>query len=367
MSKIYLNGRFLTQRTTGVQRYAREIVLAMDTLLARSAVEPMELELLAPHGTEMPPLRAIRTRAVGPLRGHAWEQVALPALVGKRLLLSFGPTGPVLKRRQIVTIHDAAVHRVPDSYGWRFRVFYRCLLPLLARRSPYLMTVSEFSKREVVQCFGAEPATTRVSGEGWQHLSEVDGDASVLSEQGLEKERYVLAVGSVAPHKNFRVIAQAARYLSDAGTRVVVVGAIGTDAFADAERAELTSLTLLGHVSDAKLKTLYENAAAFVHPSLYEGFGIPPLEAMALGCPVIAARAAAIPEVCGPAALYFEPDDARTLAALIERVSREPALRAQLREHARVRLAEYSWERAALSHLALLREALRDERPRESA
>jgi glycosyltransferase involved in cell wall biosynthesis len=360
MSRIYINGRFLTQTLTGVQRYAAEVLHAADGLLAsRKFAADLELELLAPPGAPLPQLRAVRARSVGRLRGHAWEQLTLPTAVGTDWLLSFGPTGPLLKRRQIVTIHDAAVCAVPEAYSWKFRTWYRALLPVLARRTPYLMTVSEFAKAEVVRHFGARPAATHVSGEGWQHLGNIEPDAGVLTQHGLVPGRYVLAVGSVSPHKNLRVVARALRHLQTAAAQVVVVGAMNRDIFGELQSAELQKLTLIGHVNDAQLRALYEHAGAFVHPSLYEGFGIPPLEAMALGCAVIASDAAAIPEVCGPAALYFSPHDAQQLAGLIDRVLGEPELRATLRERAREQLAKHSWEHAAYVHLSLLAEAVR--------
>jgi glycosyltransferase involved in cell wall biosynthesis len=358
MKRVYVNGRFLTQRVTGVQRYALETLRAMDTLLSSGAgPRDLDLELLAPRGTTFPRLDAIRTRSVGRLRGHAWEQLSLPAAVGSDWLLSFGPTGPLLKRDQIVTIHDAGVCAVPDSYSWRFRTFQRLLLPLLVRRNRYLMTVSEFSKGELIRWFGARPESTRVSGEGWQHLHAEAADASVLAQHGLEAGRYVLAVSSVTPHKNFQVVAQALRLLQRRDVQVAVVGSMNADIFGDFDSSRLAGLKFLGRVNDAQLRALYEGAAVFVHPSLYEGFGIPPLEAMALGCTVIASDAAALPEVCGEAALYFSPHDASGLAASIERALSEPGLRAALREKARSQLAKHSWTAAAANHLGLLQEA----------
>lgn len=358
MNKVYVNGRFLTQRLTGVQRYALETLRAMDQLLGSAAgTGDLDLELLAPPGTVFPRLEAIRARTVGRLRGHAWEQISLAAAVGGGWLLSFGPTGPLLKRDQIVTIHDAGVCAVPDAYGWKFRTFQRLLLPILVRRNRYLMTVSEFSKGELVRWFGARPESTRVSGEGWQHLHAEAADRSVLALHGLEAGRYVLAVSSVTPHKNFQVVAQALRLLRRRDVQVAVVGTTNSPIFGDFDASRLRGLKFLGRVNDAQLRALYEGAAVFVHPSLYEGFGIPPLEAMALGCTVIVSDAAALPEVCGEAAIYFSPHDASGLAAAIERALSEPGLRDALREKARAQLAKHSWTAAAEHHLRLLREA----------
>jgi glycosyltransferase involved in cell wall biosynthesis len=358
MKKVYVNGRFLTQRVTGVQRYALETLRAMDALLSNgSGPGDLDVELLAPPGTVFPRLATIRSRSVGRLRGHAWEQLSLPATVGSDWLLSFGPTGPLLKRDQIVTIHDAGVCAVPEAYSWKFRTFQRLLLPLLVRRNRYLMTVSEFSKGELIRWFGARPESTRVSGEGWQHLHAEAADTSVLAQHGLEAGRYVLAVSSVTPHKNFQVVARALHLLKRRDVQIAVVGSMNRDIFGDFDDSRLQGLTFLGRVNDAQLRALYEGAAVFVHPSLYEGFGIPPLEAMALGCTVIVSDAAALPEVCGEAALYFSPHDASGLAASIELALSQPALRDALREKARIQLAKHSWMAAAANHLRLLQEA----------
>src|SRR4051812_40220778 len=109
MASVFINGRFLTQRTTGVQRYAQQTLLALDDLVSESSVSCPSFTVLAPRGTATPSLRTIRFREVGPLRGNAWEQLTLPIAARGGLLLSFAPTGPIVKARQLVTIHDAAV------------------------------------------------------------------------------------------------------------------------------------------------------------------------------------------------------------------------------------------------------------------
>lgn len=354
-TKVFINGRFLQQRTTGVQRYAQETLAALDAALASSPHQSaFEVVVLAPEGTPAPVLRAIGFERVGPFSGHLWEQTTLLAATRGQLLLSFGPTGPLLKKQQVVTIHDAAVHVVPQAFSRPFRAWYKLLLPVLVRRTPAVMTVSEFSKRELVRCFGAKEDEVSVSGEGWQHVERMPPDAEVLARHGLVRGKYVLAVSSLTPHKNFAVVAEAVRLLGDSEVRVVVAGATADGVFGAVDARSFDALKLVGYVSDAELSALYENAAAFVFPSLYEGFGLPPLEAMAHGCPVIAARAAAIPEVCGDAALYFAPSDAAELARLMWRLFSSPEERARYAERGRACLARHSWSAAARAHLSLL-------------
>lgn len=367
MTHVFLNGRFLAQRTTGVQRYAREVLAALDLLLAARRTQ-LTLEVLAPPGVLSPGLARIAFRNVGRLRGHAWEQLELPCHVGRSWLLSFCASGPILKKRQIVTMHDAAVHAVPDAYSRAFRAWYGVLLPTLARRTPHVMTVSEFARDELVRAFGARREATHVSGEGYQHVTRLTPDRRILARHGLRPKRYVLAVSSVARHKNFAVVARALGQLAALDYEVVVAGALDGAVFGRLDRGTLGALKLVGYVRDEELCALLEGAAAFVHPSLYEGFGLPPLEAMALGCPVVAARAAAVPEVCGDAALYFDPRDPTDLARQLRTVLSDPALQRTLSARGRARLAAHGWERAAARHLDLLERAVAHARmPRPDA
>ena len=357
---VYINGRFLSQRLTGVQRYAHETLRALDALVASGVGEvDYRFEVLAPPNALDPTLGSIRFRRVGRLSGNAWEQLVLPWETRGALLLSFGPTGPLVKRYQVVTVHDASVCAVPDAFSFLFRTWYRLLLPRLVRRSPLTLTVSRFSQRELTRHFGADATRVRVSGEGFEHVLRVPADPSVREAHGLRPGHYVLAVGSMTPHKNFAVVARAAARLVGTPLDVAVAGAVDARVFGRHVQAESSRMKLLGYVTDAQLRALYEGAAAFVYPSLYEGFGIPPLEAMALGCPVIASNAAAIPEACGDAPLYFAPHDDAALARLMQQVVERKDERDALVARGRAQLARHGWAGSARCQLAVVDEVRR--------
>lgn len=353
MSRVYINGRFLTQRISGVQRFAIEALHALDKIHSNSQTMG-RIVVVAPKGTPRPHLQSIDFECVGPFQGHIWEQLTLPRVTSRDWLVSFGPTGPISKRNQLVTIHDAAVYTVPESYSSRFRAFYKAVLPRLVKRTPYVMTVSEFSKDELVVHLGAERKRVVVCGEGWEHVLSFSQERSVLEKNGLVSGKYFLAVSSVTPHKNFGVIARALQHLSEDVYPVAVVGALDDSVFGAIDQSSLSRLKMLGYVSDAELRSLYEGAAAFIHPSLYEGFGLPPLEAMALGCPVIVSQAGALPEVCGDAALYFNPNDERELARLMGQIVQDPDKRAWHVEQGKARIALHSWQLCAQKYASLI-------------
>jgi glycosyltransferase involved in cell wall biosynthesis len=352
---VYVNGRFLTQRVTGVQRYAHEVLRALDALLAEEPERAdFDLELLAPEGSVFPTLQAIRTRAVGPFTGNLWEQFTLPSIVRGAPLFSFSATGPLCKTAQVVTIHDASIFAVPQAFSWRFRAWYKLLLGVLLRRGVGVVTVSEFSRREIAHHFGCDAARLRVATEGWQHVVRPASDAKLLAAHGLVPHRYVLAVSSPTPNKNFALVVEALKRLEHTKFDVVIAGSADRDVLRGALPAS-DRIKYVGYVSDAELRALYEHAGVFVYPSLYEGFGIPVLEAMACGCPVIASTAASLPEVCGDAALYVSPHDGGALAAAIERVMSDEVERQRLVRAGRQRVARFSWVLAAQKNLAFMR------------
>jgi glycosyltransferase involved in cell wall biosynthesis len=346
--KVVINGRFAAQAQTGVQRYAQESLRAMDALLDErpEVAKLFDITVALPDAAEMNGLKRISVKHVKGSANHLWEQVALLNASRGALLLNFNYSGPVLKRDQIITIHDATACVFPESFSLPYRLVHRLLITLLKRRVARVMTVSAFSQTELDHYFGIKNAA--VCTEGWQHSVASGDSAAILDKYGLASGQYLFAAGSLKPNKNFAVIGKALKLLPDLPMKLAIAGAKDISIFAqDGALFENRRISMLGYVPDEDLAHLYRNAAWFVFPSLYEGFGLPAIEAMANGCPVIAARAASIPEVCGDAALYFDPKDAQSLADVLRRAMQEPGLRKQFLSRVPQRLALYSWRRNA--------------------
>ncbi|HEX5435620.1 MAG TPA: glycosyltransferase family 1 protein [Gemmatimonadaceae bacterium] len=360
-ARVFLNGRFLTQGTTGVQRHAREVVRELDRLLSRiptSADQPWML--LTPRGASMDfPLTNIQRRTVGRLTGHLWEQLELPRHAAAGILLGFANSGPIRHPRQVVTIHDAAVFAVPEAFSPRFGRWYRFLLPRLARRARLVLTVSEFSASELVQRAGVARTKLRVVPPGSEHLHLIEADRSILDRFSLIGQPFVLAVGSQSPHKNLARLMEAVGPLSDRGYRIVVAGGVNPRIFGGMTMGP-DAFTAVGYVTDGELRALYEAASCLVFPSLYEGFGHPPLEAMSLGCPVVASSAASIREVCGDAAVYCDPHQPEDIRRAILEVINAPERGAELRRRGAARAAMFSWKRTARQIFEMVEELIVD-------
>lgn len=355
MRDFAINGRFLTQPLTGVQRFAGEVTLALDSMAADGEL-PTAPRLLIPRGATVPAYRAIRVEEAGRRGGQAWEQLDLPGAVGRgNVLLNLGNTAPLRPGlRQAVVIHDAGAFDTPESYSFAFRSWYRLLHRALPRLGAQLVTVSDFSRARLSLRLGVDPARIGVVPEGGEHILRAAADAAVLAQHGLEPRRYALVVGTGAAHKGLDALRGAAALLGARGMALAVVGGADPAVFRSRFEGVGDAVRPLGRQSDAALRALYENALCLLFPSRYEGFGIPPLEAMWCGCPVIASRAGAVPEVCADAALWFDLALPEDLAVQLGRLIDEPGLRDSMIARGAERAALYSWAHAARALVRLV-------------
>jgi glycosyltransferase involved in cell wall biosynthesis len=325
---VLINARAATRpELGGVERWARETAARLPLL------DPARYRVVRPP-------RALAHRA-----GHAWEQGALPALALRRhasLLFNPANLAPLAFPRNVVVVHDAAALREPAWYSRLYVAWQRALLPALARRALHLVTVSQFSRGEIVGLLGADPTRITVIPGG---VDERFHPGVVPARRGRP---YVLTVASRTARKNLAALDVTAQRLARQGIDLVAVGG-GRPQF----RAEgaLEGVVELGPVDDRELPGLYAGALAFVLPSRYEGFGLTVLEAMACGTPVVTSNVTALPELVGDAGLLADPGDRTAIADAVERAIGDQ----RLREAGPRRAAGFTWAATAERLHALLR------------
>lgn len=351
-----INGRFLTQPLSGVQRYGEEIVQALDALLSEGhpLTRGLSLELLTPPVLTRPlPLAAIEMRRTGTSGGHTWEQLTLPR-APRGGLLSLANTGPVAARKHIVCIHDVNTRIYPSSYSAQFRALYRVLLPALGRSAARVATVSHYSANQL-SAFGiARRNKMAVIPNGHEHALRWSGRHSLNTEKAGGGNT-ILVIGSPAPHKNVRLLLEMADQLAAAGLRLAIVGMADPRVFSqNATVTEAPNVLWLGGLTDNEISALLDDCLCLAFPSFAEGFGLPALEAMARGCPVVVSDRTSLPEICGDAALYAAPTASAAWLAHFQRLKDDQGLRTGLIEKGHAQARRFRWRKSAELYLKLM-------------
>ena len=338
---IIINARFLTQNITGVQRFAIEISRQLKKLYGDT------IQFVSPQNIIHENLaKELDVKIIGNRTGHLWEQVDLPNYlksIDSPLLLNLANSAPLFYKNKISTIHDIAYERFPQNFNWKFRTFYKLLIPRLTHSSKHIFTVSEFSKKEIIEFYKAKENSMSVV---YNAVNEIFQPCETNF-----KEKYILAVSSLNYQKNFHSLVTAFNDIEDKDIKLFLVGGINK-AFATTELLEEIeknkNIIFKGRVDDDELISLYSNAICFVYPSLYEGFGIPPLEAQACGCPVVCSNAASLPEVGGEeSVIYCNPYDINDIKEKIELVLSDTKLQKELVKKGFENVKRFSWQKSA--------------------
>ncbi len=339
MIKFSINGRFVVRNLTGQERFARETLAELDKM-----IEPGFIEIVIPkYATEndIPDFKNISIVRCGNIKSHFWEQINFffYLVFHRRIGINLCTTCPILKP-DINTLHDINQNVNPNFftsfYGRMSSIWHSLMIKSSFWFGKKILTVSNFSKSEMVKYLNANPNKIEVLCNGWQHVKRINADDSIFQKYSkLVKGQYYFAASSLTPQKNFIWVINAAKnnpnsIFAIAGKKEKLTELL-TDGAPD-------NLLFLGYVTDGEMKSLMSNCKAFIHPALYEGFGIPPLEAMANGAPLIIAKASCLPEIFRNSVHYINPYDSNIdLDELLSEKVESPELV----------LDEYSWQKSA--------------------
>ncbi len=348
---IYVNGRFLLQNQTGVNRFAYQLCRAWANM-------GKQFTMCCPYGQikdcyDISGLDIIRC---GNWKSHIWEQFSLPfwfaRIKGEKILVNFTGLSPIFVKNKIMTIHDLAFMANPSWYSKSYVFLYKMLTPLCATTSLKVLTVSESSKAEIISRLSLSDRKVRVINNAVAPIFANKGQTDMNSMSVSPfTDRYILAVSSIDPRKNFFRLLESLEYIQDRGIKLYVIG--GQDKIYSTSINKLSKtvkqnrVKWLGRINDAELRQYYMHALCFVYPSLYEGFGIPPLEAMACGTPTVVSDIPSVREVCQNASLYVNPLSSKDIAEKINKLINSRDLRMRLISAGHQRCCDFSWEKSA--------------------
>jgi glycosyltransferase involved in cell wall biosynthesis len=345
--RLAINGKFLGAKPTGVHRVAEQLIHQLG--LRRHELAGFFQDapgIIAPVNVKADTEDCFPIERGGLLRGQLWEQLDLPRLARGDLLLNLCNLGPMASRAAITLIHDAQVFITPDSYGRGFANWYRTVLPVIGRRHARILAVSEFSAAQLVRFGVAKPEHISVVPNGTDHLLAYEARPEIIDRLQLDPRGFAVALANVQVHKNVGLLLKAFADPALAGMRLVLVGAATPQEFEALGHLVPPNAVFTGRVDDGELRTLLEKALCVAFPSTTEGFGLPPLEGMTVGCPAVLAPCGALPEVGGEAAIYAAPDDPGQWVAAIRKLADEADYWERYSRAGRKRSELFTWNRA---------------------
>lgn len=344
---IVVNARFLTQKLTGVQRYAIEISKRLKKLDPTIVFVAPQNILHVGIGKELD------VQIIGTRTGYFWEQIELPLYlksIGSPLLFSPANMAPVAYTNKIISIHDIAFVKYPHGFDWQFRLVYKLLIPMILKTSKKIITISQFSKKEIIDHYSLSPEKIAVIYNGIDEKFHSHSNTK-------HKQKYLLGVSSLDPRKNFQGLIKAFLELNHPSLMLYIIGD-QNNAFKNIDVITDKKIKFLGRVTDKELISHYSGALAFVYPSFYEGFGFPPLEAMACGVPVICSNTSSLPEVGGDAVMYINPYDTNDIRDKMLIVIENEKLRDEMIIKGYQQAMKFLWQDSAEKHLSIFQKEL---------
>lgn len=297
--KLFVNGRFLTQHPTGVQFFAQEICNELQLNTPITLLTPKTL-LNKNYSLENKNIKQI-----GVFKGHLWEQISLPWFLFWQknwVLFNFCNTAPLFIRNQVVTVHDLAFMRKEKWFNPVFKMAYQFLIPNILKKSKFVVTVSETIKKEMEVYF--QLPSTKIGVLTNKISAALLTATPTLPSLKINKNGYYLMVGSDNSRKNFAWVEK--QFTTHFPTKTLVIVGSNHHSFSATEKVNSQHILRISSASENELAWLYKNAIAFINPSIYEGFGIPNIEAMYFNCPILCSDIPVFREVCEATAVYFE-------------------------------------------------------------
>lgn len=338
---IYINGRFLSKKMDGIGRFSVEICKQ----LKKSG---LDFKIVIPKWLEVKNEEGFEIVKFGNLKSHFWEQIDLLRFLKSKerpLLLNLSGLGPLLYKNQIITIHDLSFYENKKWFSKAYTLFYGTTTPILAKNALKILTVSNFSKTEIIKYLQIDDEKIEVIYNAVSNDFDKCSDTIEISSNvnAILKHKYILTVSSIDPRKNLQRLIDSFLELNIEDYKLVLVGKTSS-LFNIKLNSNSQDVIFTGFVSDSDLSILYKKCEFFIYPSLYEGFGIPPLEAMKNGCAVIVSDIPSLREVCSNAALYVNPEDPESIKNGMLKMIKDSTLKEELKIKGSLRFEFFKWK-----------------------
>jgi len=335
---IVVNAKFLTQTITGVQRYALEICKRLPRYIGEEEVVFVSprAPLVNSIGEDVAPIH------FGRLPASLWEQIELPLFLikhGSPLLINLAGTGPVFYKNKLMALYDLAFKHHPEWFSFSFQKVYNILIPIGLKNSIKVITDSYYVKEDINKTYGVNPNIIEVI---------YAAPSKMFYNQNLNREKFILTVSSIDPRKNLKAVIQSFKNL-DTDYKLVIVGKRNHifSNFDLEDDINDSKINFTGYLSDEKLVELYNKASIFIYASLFEGFGMPPLEAQACGCSCIVSNTTSLPEVYRDSVEYCSPKDTESITAAMQELIENENKRADLQKSGFENVLRFSWRTSA--------------------